>query len=118
VAVQLAAEQPPHRLAIQSAFTSVPHLARRYYPFLPGFLLRTRYASIEKIGRVRAPVLIAHGDADDIVPIAHGRALYEAAPEPKRLLVIEGAMHNDVLDVGGARYLDVLREFCAGETLP
>ena len=42
----------------------------------------------------------------------HGRALYEAAAEPKRLLIIAGARHNDVPDVGGRAYFDALREFC------
>jgi fermentation-respiration switch protein FrsA (DUF1100 family) len=112
VAVQLATEEPPHRLVIQSTFTSVPHLARRHYPFVPGALIRTRYASLDKIGRVRAPLLIVHGDGDPIVPPEHARLLYEAAAEPKRLLMVEGAGHNDVLERGGRPYLDALRAFC------
>jgi fermentation-respiration switch protein FrsA (DUF1100 family) len=116
VAVQLATEARPYRLVINAAFTSIADMARLHYPFLPiGPLIRTRYASIDKIEHVTAPVLVVHGAADEIVPLAHARRLYEAASDPKRLLVIDGAGHNDLLPTGGLRYLDALNEFCALE---
>jgi hypothetical protein len=112
VAVELATEAPPHRLIAQSAFTSIRDMARLHYPLLPiGPFLRTRYATLEQIGRVRAPVLIVHGDRDDIAPLEHAQRLYDAAGEPKRLAVIERAGHNDLIEVGGWLYLDLLREF-------
>ena len=113
VAIELATVAPPYRLVAQSAFTTIADMARLHYPFLPvGRLLRTRYPNLELIGRVAAPVLIIHGAADEIAPVEHARALYEAAAEPKRLWIVPGARHNDVIDVGGRAYLDVLREFC------
>lgn len=114
VAVQLASEAPPYGLVVQSSFTSVPELARWHYPLLPAaWLLRTRYASIEKIGRVRAPALFVHGAADDVVPLEHTRRLYAAANEPKALLVVEGAGHNDLIEAASARYFETLRDFLA-----
>jgi uncharacterized protein len=116
VATRLATEDPPYRLIVQSAFTSVSEMARLHYPFLPiGRLLSTRFDTHERIGNVRAPVLIIHGDRDEIVPLDHAQLLYGAAAEPKRLFVVRGAGHNDVIDVGGRQYLDVLREFCGME---
>jgi fermentation-respiration switch protein FrsA (DUF1100 family) len=110
--VELAGRETPFRLVLQSSFTSVRDMARLHYPFLPvGPLLRTRYATIERIGSVAAPTLIVHGDADEIVPLEHAHRLYAAATEPKRLFVVEGAGHNDVNTVGGQRYLALLREF-------
>ncbi len=112
VAVELAAEEPPHRLVAQSAFTSIGDMARLHYPFLPlGLLLTTRYDTLARIAEVNAPVLVVHGSRDEIAPVAHARRLYEAARDPKRLLIVEGAGHNDVLEAGGAGYLDALREF-------
>ena len=112
IAVELAGRETPFRLIIQSSFTSVRDMARLHYPFLPvGPLLRTRYATIERIGGVAAPTMIVHGDADEIVPLEHAHRLYAAAAEPKRLFVVEGAGHNDVNTVGGQRYLALLREF-------
>lgn len=112
VAVQLAVEEPPDRLVVQSGFTSIQDVASWRVPVLPlGALLHSRFPTIERVGRMRAPILVIHGDRDPVVPLAHGRLLYEAAAEPKCLLIIDGAEHNDVASIGGRRYLDLLREF-------
>jgi fermentation-respiration switch protein FrsA (DUF1100 family) len=55
------------------------------------------FPSLALIRRLRAPLLVLHGEADTIVPAAHGEALFEAAPEPKRLLLFSRAGHNDLL---------------------
>jgi fermentation-respiration switch protein FrsA (DUF1100 family) len=112
VAVQLAVEEPPYRLVTNATFRSILDLARRYYPFVPvGLLIRSRFPTLDRIGQVRAPILIAHGVADTLVPPDHARRLYEAAAEPKRLYLVEGAGHNDLLPTGGERYLETLRAF-------
>lgn len=118
VAVQLAVEEPPDRLVLQSGFTSIQDVASWRVPLLPlGALLHTRFPTIERVDRVRAPILVIHGDRDPVVPLAHGRLLYEAAAEPKCLLIIDGAGHDDVASIGGQRYLELLREF-TGPQLP
>ena len=68
-------------------------------------------STLSKIAKVRAPVLIVHGDNDEIVPFWHGRRLFEAAPEPKEFYPIKGASHNDTYVVGGKAYLDALGRF-------
>ena len=71
-------------------------VGRHHYPFLPvRWLLRDRYATIDRIARVNAPLLVIGGDADSIVPIAQTRRIYEAARDPKTLLIISDADHND-----------------------
>jgi hypothetical protein len=62
---------------------------------------------------VGAPKLFIHSPRDEVVPYELGRRLYEAAPEPKRFLEIEGASHNDTDVVGGHRYFDAVRAFVA-----
>jgi hypothetical protein len=112
VAIQLATEAPPYRLVVQSSFTSLLDLGRLHYPFLPvGLILRSRYDNIEKIGRVQVPLLIVHGDRDVVVPLQQAQRLLEAAMQPSRLEIIRGAGHNDVIPIGGRRYLDILAEF-------
>jgi uncharacterized protein len=111
IALQLATEEAPYRLVLQSTFTSLLDLARLHYPFIPIGLLRSRYASIEKIGSLEVPLLIVHGSDDEIVPLEQARRLYAAANEPKRLFVLEGARHNTILDEGGAPYYAALRAF-------
>lgn len=96
VAVGLAIERPPAALVLRSPFTSLPDVAAVHYPWLPvRRLLMDRYPSIERIGTVRAPVLVIAGDRDDIVPESLSRRLYDSANEPKRYVVVPGAGHND-----------------------
>lgn len=115
VAVELATCEPPLGLILESPFPSIQALARHHYPFLPiGPLLRTKYDSSAKIDKVKAPLLVLHGDSDEIVPLKAGRSLFEAAREPKRFHVIPGAGHNDTYLVGGEEYLQALRRFLDG----
>jgi fermentation-respiration switch protein FrsA (DUF1100 family) len=102
VAVALAAEHPPASLVLRSPFTSMADVGRLHYPMLPvRLLLHDRYAAIERIAAVRAPVLVIAGDADRIVPIALSRRVYEAATTRKAFVVIPGADHNDAALTAG-----------------
>jgi len=115
VAVELATRRPPFALILESPFTSMADLARQHYRFLPATgLIRTKYDSLSKIGSVRAPLLVLHGDQDDIVPFEAGKRLFEAASEPKRFYTIRGAGHNDTYVAGGREYFRALREFVEG----
>jgi hypothetical protein len=112
VAVELATRRPPFALILESPLPSIAELARHHYRFLPvGGLLRTKYDSLSKIGNMHVPLLVLHGDRDDIVPFEAGRKLFEAANEPKRFYTIRGAGHNDTYIVGGREYFRALREF-------
>jgi pimeloyl-ACP methyl ester carboxylesterase len=97
VSVRLATERPCAGLVLVSPFTRLADVARVHYGPL-GVLAGTRFDTVARIGRVRGPLLVAHGDRDEIVPFALGVRLFEAAPEPKRFLRLEGAAHNDVFD--------------------
>jgi len=113
VALDLAREAPPSALAIQSSFTSIADMTRLHYPALR-FLLpfaSMRYDSLAAIRGLRAPVLVIHGESDTLVPPEHSRRLHEAAHEPKRLLLVPGADHNDVFVRGGAPLWQALRDF-------
>lgn len=102
VAVELATEHPPLALVLRSPFTSMVAVGRVHYPILPvRLLLRDRFASIERIADVRAPLLVIAGDRDGIVPLEQSRTLFEAATSRKALVVVEGADHNDAALVAG-----------------
>ncbi len=103
VAVKVATEHAIAALILQAPLTSAADVAQHHYPFLPArWLIKDRYDSTERIGAVQAPILIVHGEADLIVPVRFGRALFAAAPEPKQGVFIAGAGHNDVPFKGGA----------------
>jgi len=112
VAIDLAARRACGGLIAQSSFTSARAMARRMFriPWLE-YLPKTRFDSLRKITDVPVPVLVAHGTRDEVVPFAMGEMLFRAALEPKRFYPIEGAGHNDVIEMGGARYLSALATF-------
>ncbi len=108
-AVELATHAPVAGLVLLSAFDSafrVP-IPARILPF-------DRFDNLAKITTVRCPLLIFHGTADDVVPFAHGQALFAAANEPKRAVWLDGTRHNDIFLVAGARILGELRTWDAG----
>lgn len=111
VAAWLASEHAPGALILESTFTSVPDLGARLYPWLPVRLLsRFRYDTRSCVRRAKCPVLVVHSPQDDIVPYALGRALFDAAGEPKELLQLTGS-HNDGFLLTGKPYLDGLDAF-------
>lgn len=115
VAVDLAVHQPCRAVILESPFTSVSDMAARVVPLLPiGRLLQTRYDSLAKIPRLTVPLLILHGDRDDVVPIEQGQRLFAAANAPKTFYTIPGAGHNDTYLVGGALYWQVWEDFLNG----
>ena len=96
VAVELAAEHPPAALVLRSPFTSMADVGAYHYPILPvRLLLRDRYAAIDRIAHVRAPLLVIAGGNDRIVPLEQSRRVHDAARSPKAFVIIEGADHND-----------------------
>ncbi len=112
VALQLALEVEARALVLESPFASIPAMARAVYPLLPLWpFVRTRYDNAAKIARLRMPLLVMHGERDEIVPFAQGRRVFDEAPEPKRFFAIPGASHNDTYVVGGEAYWRALRDF-------
>lgn len=114
VAVILATERPPAALILRSPYTSMVEVARRHYPFLPvRHMLSDRYLSIERIRRISCPLLVIAGDHDRVVPVEQSRRLYEAAPGPKRLVIVPGADHNDYALLAGDRLIEEVSGFLA-----
>jgi len=116
IAIALAVEDPPAALVLEAPFASVQAMANATLPGA-GWLFRTRYDALGTVGRVRSPVLVFHGDADEVVPYRQGRTVFEAAREPKAFATIPGGRHNDLLDAGGETYWRAWTEFL-GRHLP
>ena len=112
IAVALAAEHSVHALILRSPYSSIADVAAIQLPYIPArWLVRDRFDSLAKIGRNKAPLFIFHGADDMLIPLAVGRKLFEAAPEPKTWLTIDGAGHNDVQTPGAERaVLDFLAQ--------
>jgi alpha-beta hydrolase superfamily lysophospholipase len=101
VAVQMALELQPPLLILEAGFSAAVDVAKSRYPFLPvDLMLKDRYDSITKIGRVHAALLMFHGTDDEVVPFRFGEKLFAAAAEPKRFAAIRGGHHSDLYDFG------------------
>jgi fermentation-respiration switch protein FrsA (DUF1100 family) len=114
VMVDLASRDGARGLILERTFTSLPDVAAVHFPFIPvRWLMRNRLDSLSKIAGYRGPLLICHGDVDDIVPFKLGRRLFEAANQPKRFVTLPGVGHNDPLP---PEWDDAVEEFLG--TLP
>jgi uncharacterized protein len=108
-------------LIIESSFTTLEDMAKSLtYPWLPvGLLLSQKFDSVSKMAKVKVPVLIVHGAADRFVPARFSEALYRAATGPKKLLLIDGATHNNSMRTGALQYRHALAElFGLGAVAP
>jgi len=111
IASRLASKHTPAALIIESGFTSVPSMGQRFYPFLPiRWLTHFRYDTKQYVKNISSPVLVAHSKDDEIIPYQEGREIFEAAPEPKQFLEMQGG-HNDGFIVSGASYIKGLEAF-------
>src|SRR5476651_1573628 len=87
VAVALAAERPVAGVILDAPFTSAADVGAAAYRFAPvRWLMKDSWHSDERIGRVKAPLLVLHGEQDRIVPIQFGEHLFALANEPKRMV--------------------------------
>jgi hypothetical protein len=121
IAIELAVRHPEIAgLVVEASFTSmrtmVNHLYRQFLIFPVDLLLHQRFDSLSKVRRrspsqasLQMPVLFIHGTADRVVPAEMSEALYAAAPEPKKLLVLPDIGHNDIRELGGTQYLEAVR---------
>jgi uncharacterized protein len=110
VAVQMAVERGCAALVLEAPYTSVAAVAQgRYWMFPVRRLVLDKFDSLSKIGRVRCPVFIMHGERDRIIPVRYGRELFQATPEPKDAKWFADGNHTNFDDFGGpAAVLDFL----------
>lgn len=95
--------RPPAALILSSTFISVRSFASRF--LAPGFLLRDPFDNLEAVRSYHGPILIMHGKYDDVIPYAHGQALFRAAVNAK--MISYDCAHNDCPPDWGAFWKDI-----------
>ena len=109
VAVAIASEHPVAKLILEAPYTSTVDVAASMFPIAPvSLLMRDQFHSDRRIGRVTAPLLIMHGDADPAIDIRFGERLFALAHEPKQFVHFAGGGHEN-LDEFGA--IEIVRRF-------
>lgn len=104
--VDLAARRPVAGLILESTFVSIFQVMTRVpvFPF-------DKFDNLRKIGRISCPVLVIHGTKDEVIPFWHGEKLFRQAREPKLMLKVEGADHNNLREIAGDEYWKALDRF-------
>jgi uncharacterized protein len=114
VAVDLASRVSVAAVILDGALSSAIERGQELYPYIPvRWIATSRFNSLEKIRRVQVPKLFLHAVNDDVIPLSHGRRLFEAAPEPKRFVELRGG-HGDAFDVDSANYYGSIERLLAG----
>ena len=112
-ATDLASRQPCGALVLEAPLSSASDMASATIPLIPRglhWILKNRFASERKIAHVKCPVLVTHGEADNLIPTKQGRKVFAAAHEPKKLLLIPRGTHWLPSEKG---YMDSVAEFIA-----
>jgi uncharacterized protein len=116
IASWLALEQGPAALILESTFTSVENMGSRMYPFLPiKWMSRIHYPSIERVDKIRCPILFIHSPDDEMIPYEFGQQLFQRAESPKTFLSISGG-HNEGFLLSGALYTRGIGNFIQKST--
>ena len=113
-AVDLARRRGCGAVILESGLSSASDMAALILPWVPERVRRlsqNQFESAKKLAEVRCPVLVSHGARDSTIPVEQGYKLHAAANEPKRLIIIDAAGHNDMIATGGRKYLDAVTDF-------
>jgi uncharacterized protein len=111
MATELAARHECRMLLTAGTFTSFPDVAQHRFFWIPArYLIRLQFDNLGKVAKMRTPVFITHGTADNVVPFSQGERLYEAAQEPKRFYPMPGHPHSHP---NTPEFYDAVREFLA-----
>lgn len=114
IATELADQVRPRALVLQAPFSSTQAMAARMYvPGLQlvfGLIARVHYNTLARVRTLPVPVWVAHGDRDRVVPLQMGEQVFHAAANRGELLVVHGAGHTDLPEVGGPAYWSWLRD--------
>jgi uncharacterized protein len=115
IAINLAVKHPDAAgLIVESSFTSIRQVVdykNKLWMFPVDLLVTQRFESIKKVPNIKMPVLFIHGTADSTVPAFMSQKLFQAAREPKTLLLVKGSEHNNTAEVATAQYIEAVRSF-------
>lgn len=112
IALELASTKIVAAVILEAPFASIRAMASKVSPLIPlGWAMKARFDSLEKVRKLKVPLLIVHGDRDEIVPISQGRQVFNAAPGSKTWQTIPGGGHNDLWGGDHPSFLRAIQKF-------
>ncbi|MCC6739816.1 MAG: alpha/beta hydrolase [Planctomycetia bacterium] len=113
-ATELAVAEPPACLVLEAPFKSLRAIASVHYWWLPtSLLVRGKLDNLGNAPKLKCPLFVAHGTRDEVVPFEHGKAVFDAAPQPKTFYELK-SRHNDISEFGGKEYRAAVASFIEG----
>ena len=117
IAIDLAAQVDDEQgTIVEGTFTSIPDLAGTMKwgwlqgSWLPAALITQRFEAVKKVAKINSPLLVVHGENDNLIASALGKKLYEAAQGRKRFLLVEGGSHFSTMSMGRAQYKEAIAQ--------
>lgn len=96
VAIEMATRMDFKAVILEAPYKSIVARAKELYPYIfVNLLVRDKFDSISKINKVKSPVLVIHGELDEVMPISHGKEILAKANEPKKGVFLENYAHSD-----------------------
>ena len=110
IAVVLASEHAVGALVLEMPYSSVADVAQERFWYVPArWLVKDEFDSQSRIARIKAPLLVIHGEKDTLIPVKFGRKLFDAANEPKEGFFLPEGDHGNLYNLGaGQMVLDFL----------
>ena len=99
LAVKLSTQHSYNAIILEAPYTSIAEVASRHYWYLPAKLLvLDRFNIISIIKNIKSPLLVIHGEKDNVININFGKKVFKSAPEPKKAIFVKNAGHNNLYE--------------------
>ena len=115
---ELASQNTPGGVVLQSTFTSIPDMAKRILPLVPRFLIQTQFDNESKLRRIEAPTLIIHSRTDDLIPFEQSERNARAAKNLVSHLIFDGYGHNDLVTYQGTAIVHAIANLVSSQRGP
>jgi fermentation-respiration switch protein FrsA (DUF1100 family) len=111
VATRLSLQRHVEGLVLEAPFTSIVEVGKLMWKYFPlDLIMADQYRTVDRIGAVTAPVFIIHGGRDAVIPLDQARHVFHLAAEPKSMVVVPQAGHNDLFERGAWQKVHVFLE--------
>jgi pimeloyl-ACP methyl ester carboxylesterase len=95
-AAKIAAANQPRMLIMQAPYYSLTEVMRHSYPFLPTFLLKYKLSTKDALPDCKMPIVMFHGDQDEVIPYAQSLKLKELLKPGDTLITLMGVGHGGI----------------------
>jgi pimeloyl-ACP methyl ester carboxylesterase len=105
-AAKLAMDNSPHLLILKAPYYSIPNLVNQHYKIVPHFLIKFKLPTYKYLKQVDAPIVVFHGDKDNVIPIKSSYKLQKYFHSKDTLVVMSNQNHQNIAE--NSQYIDMI----------